>query len=91
MRAGLVLVLEQAFGRLRLHRIEASIQHANRRSIALVRSLGFRREGVVRGYLKIGGRWQDHERWALLAEEWQRERRTSRKRKGPAHNAARRA
>jgi RimJ/RimL family protein N-acetyltransferase len=24
----------------------------------------------VRGYLKIGNRWRDHERWALLKEEW---------------------
>lgn len=91
MRAGLVLVLEQAFGSLRLHRVEANIQHANRRSIALVRGLGFRREGVARGYLKIGRRWQDHERWTLLAEEWQRARRTSPKRRGAAQDAARRA
>lgn len=78
MRAGLGLALAEAFGTLRLHRVEANVQPANRRSIALVRSLGFRREGVARGYLKIGGRWQDHERWALLADEWHAARRSRR-------------
>jgi [ribosomal protein S5]-alanine N-acetyltransferase len=90
MRAGLALALAEAFGTLGLHRLEANIQRANRRSLALVRSLGFRCEGVARGYLKIGGRWQDHERWALLAEEWQRARRTP-TRKGEAQDPARRA
>ena len=31
--------------------------------------LGFRREGYSPRYLKIRGRWRDHERWALLADE----------------------
>jgi ribosomal-protein-alanine N-acetyltransferase len=68
-------VIDRAFRELRLHRLEANVQRSNRRSIALVRGLGFRREGVARGYLKIGGRWQDHERWALLNENWRRAKR----------------
>ena len=52
-----------------LHRLEASIQPANERSIALVRAAGFTREGFSRRYLKIGGRWRDHEHWAILAED----------------------
>jgi ribosomal-protein-alanine N-acetyltransferase len=69
MREGLELVLSYAFGDLRLHRLQASIQPENRRSIALVRGAGFRREGLARRYLKIGGRWRDHEHWAITAEE----------------------
>jgi ribosomal-protein-alanine N-acetyltransferase len=69
MREGLDLVLSYAFGDLRLHRLQASIQPENRRSIALVRGAGFRREGLARRYLKIGGRWRDHEHWAITAEE----------------------
>ena len=70
MRTGLHLVLARAFGDLGLHRVEANIQPANRRSIALVRSLGFRYEGLARRYLKIAGRWRDHEHWALVQEDW---------------------
>jgi ribosomal-protein-alanine N-acetyltransferase len=70
MTEGLALVLRWAFGPLRLHRVEANIQPGNAASRALVRRLGFRREGLSPRYLKIGGRWRDHERWALLAEEW---------------------
>ena len=67
MRRGLRAVIRHAFGPLKLHRVEANIQPANAASIALVRSCGFSREGFSPRYLKIGGRWRDHERWALLA------------------------
>jgi len=70
MREAVALALERAFGPLRLHRLEANIQPSNHRSIALVRGLGFRREGFSPRYLKVGGRWRDHERWALLREDW---------------------
>jgi [ribosomal protein S5]-alanine N-acetyltransferase len=69
MREGLHLVLRFAFDDLGLHRLQASIQPANERSIALVRGAGFRREGLSRRYLKIGGHWRDHEHWAILAED----------------------
>ncbi|MBZ5638965.1 MAG: GNAT family N-acetyltransferase [Acidobacteriia bacterium] len=70
MTEGMRLVIAHAFRTLKLHRLEANIQPENRASIALVRRLGFRREGYSPRYLKIGGRWRDHERWAILAEEW---------------------
>jgi ribosomal-protein-alanine N-acetyltransferase len=70
MREGLRLVVAKAFRELGLHRLEANIQSNNVRSIALVESLGFVREGTARRFLKIGNRWRDHERWALLKEDW---------------------
>ncbi len=70
MRAGLHLVIERAFTQYELHRLEANIQPQNVRSKALVQSLGFRCEGLSPRYLKIAGRWRDHERWALTSEEW---------------------
>jgi ribosomal-protein-alanine N-acetyltransferase len=74
MTEGLVLVLRRAFTELRLHRVEANIQPANTRSIALVRRCGFVREGFSARYLKVGGRWRDHEHWAMYAELWRGDR-----------------
>ncbi len=67
MRQGLQAVLRHAFRSLRLHRLEANIQPGNVASIALAASCGFRKEGYSPRYLKVGGRWRDHERWAILA------------------------
>jgi [ribosomal protein S5]-alanine N-acetyltransferase len=74
MKEGVQLLLRHAFRELRLHRIEANVQPQNVRSRGLVRSLGFQKEGFSPRYLKIGGRWRDHERWTLLAEGWKAER-----------------
>lgn len=69
MSAGLELVMSKAFGELQLHRLEANIQPKNQRSIDLVKRAGFRCEGLSPRYLKIAGRWRDHERWAITIED----------------------
>jgi [ribosomal protein S5]-alanine N-acetyltransferase len=69
MREGVGLLLKYAFQDLKLHRVEANVQPANSRSLALVKALGFRKEGFSPRYLKICGRWRDHERWARLADD----------------------
>ena len=69
MTEALGLVVRAAFDDLGLHRIEANIQPGNAASIALARRAGFRKEGFSPRYLKIGGQWRDHERWAILADE----------------------
>jgi ribosomal-protein-alanine N-acetyltransferase len=70
MSDGMRLVLRHAFVRLKLHRVEANIQPDNAPSISLVLRAGFKREGYSPRYLKIAGRWRDHERWAILREDW---------------------
>jgi ribosomal-protein-alanine N-acetyltransferase len=70
MTEALQLLLRHAFTKLKLHRLEANIQPGNAASIALVKRAGFVQEGYSRRYLKICGRWRDHERWAIVAEDW---------------------
>ncbi|HET9205437.1 MAG TPA: GNAT family protein, partial [Burkholderiaceae bacterium] len=67
MREGLQAVVRHAFTQLKLHRLEANIQPGNVASIALVQACGFSKEGYSPRYLKIAGRWRDHERWAIVA------------------------
>ena len=73
MREGLQLVLQCAFQELQLHRVEANIQPDNAASIALVKQCHFTKEGFSKRYLKIGSDWRDHERWALVAEDWEKD------------------
>ena len=61
MREGLTLLLKHAFGPLGLHRVEANI----------------RLEGFSPRYLKVSGRWRDHERWAITVEDVRGERQTA--------------
>ena len=68
MSQGLRLVIEEAFSRLGLHRLEANIQPGNLASIHLVERAGFVREGFSANYLLVDGEWRDHERWAIASE-----------------------
>jgi len=70
MFEGLKLVIDYAFSKLKLHRLEANIQPENENSIKLMKRPGFTKEGFSPRYLKIAGRWRDHERWAIVKENW---------------------
>ena len=74
MSEALALALDFAFGELALHRVEANVQPANERSLALVERLGFVQEGYSRRYVRIAGRWRDHARFAMLVEDWTKQR-----------------
>ena len=70
MTEAVALVLKHAFSNLKLHRVEANVQPHNTLSINVLKRCGFMKEGFSRNYLKISGRWRDHERWAIIKEDW---------------------
>ena len=70
MTEALGLMLGFAFGRLRLHRVEAACLPHNGPSRAVLAKNGFREEGYAKEYLCIDGRWQDHVLFGLLHDEW---------------------
>ena len=51
-----------------LHRIMANYLPSNVRSEALLKRLGFEKEGYAKSYLKINGIWKDHVLTSLISE-----------------------
>ncbi len=72
MTEAVKILLQFAFRELMLHRIEANVQPQNAASIAVLQRMSFTKEGFSPKYLKVGGRWRDHERWAIIVEDWKR-------------------
>jgi len=70
MSDALPLVLDFAFDRLRLHRVEAACLPINVPSRSVLLRTGFKEEGYARAYLQIDGKWQDHLLFAILREDW---------------------
>lgn len=75
MTEAVALLLDAAYTEVGLHRVEVNVQPNNTRSLALVERVGFVREGYSRRYVKVGARWRDHVRFAMIAEDWPRNRR----------------
>jgi ribosomal-protein-alanine N-acetyltransferase len=72
MTQGLGAVIQICFQELGLHRLKANIQPTNQPSLAIVRKLGFEKEGYSPRYLMVDSDWRDHERWAIRTETWYR-------------------
>jgi [ribosomal protein S5]-alanine N-acetyltransferase len=54
---------------LQLHHVQAAVIPRNRASVRVLEKAGFRREGHALRYLQIAGEWEDHDLFALLADE----------------------
>jgi ribosomal-protein-alanine N-acetyltransferase len=75
MGAAIALLLDHAFGTMRLNRIEAACIPRNERSIRVLEKAGFQREGLLRSYLRINEAWQDHFLYAITADDHARAKR----------------
>lgn len=64
--AALREAIDFAFGELDLHRLQAETLTDNRASQAVLRKCGFVAYGMAPEYLKIGGRWRDHDLFQLI-------------------------
>ena len=62
-------LIDIAFKDHKLHRIAAGIEAENKRSIKLVKKLGFRREGVSKKIVLLRGQWQDLVQYALTTDD----------------------
>jgi len=69
-----VVAFRFGFEDLELHRLQIAVIPRNRASRRVAAKLGLRDEGVAERYLEIAGRWEDHVRYAITAEEWQARR-----------------
>ena len=69
MKEALSIIIERAFKKFKLHRLEANIQPNNKSSIGLAKSVGLLYEGYSPKFLKINGDWRDHERWAMINDK----------------------
>ena len=65
----LAMAGDHALGTMGLHRMEVNIRPENTNSLAVVRKLGLRDEGIRAAYLHIDGKWRDHRTFALTTED----------------------
>jgi ribosomal-protein-alanine N-acetyltransferase len=69
MTDAVVAAVGFAFDSLQLNRLEAACLPVNVPSKRVLEKAGFALEGRARRYLKIDGRWQDHDLYALLYDD----------------------
>jgi [ribosomal protein S5]-alanine N-acetyltransferase len=70
-----ILICRFAFEHAGLHRVQPAVIPRNVRSIRVVEKAGFRREGRALKYLNIAGAWEDHDIFAMTAEDWEARKR----------------
>lgn len=68
-RKAIALTLDQAFGRLGLHRVDLRVLAFNIRAIRCYEACGFDHEGTEREAVRIGGAWEDEWIMGILAQE----------------------
>lgn len=64
------LILEYAFERLGLRRITAGVIEGHTASIALLKKMGFKEEGISRKHALVEGQYRDAVKFGLLIEDF---------------------
>lgn len=66
-------IIEYAFGKMNLHRLEAEVIETNSASIKLIEKFGFKKEGVLREAKFQNGKFIDIYRYGLLRSEYKKQ------------------
>lgn len=69
-KEAVLAVIDIGFKELNLHRVEAGIDPQNKRSIALAKSIGLRREGLSLRRIYLREKWLDLVLFAATSEEF---------------------
>jgi ribosomal-protein-alanine N-acetyltransferase len=69
-KEGVRLGIEMAFKELKLHRLEAGIEPTNKRSIALAKAIGLKREGYSKKRLFLRNQWLDMALYVVRSEDF---------------------
>jgi ribosomal-protein-alanine N-acetyltransferase len=70
MSEALAEVFRYGFEQMGLNRIDALVYPQNTRSVRLLAKLGFRKEGLLREYFRLGDEYYDHLLFSLLGNDW---------------------
>ncbi|MCP3801118.1 GNAT family N-acetyltransferase [Allokutzneria sp. A3M-2-11 16] len=63
------MMVRHAFGPVGLRRIVAPVGVGNRPAAFVLARNGFRKEGLLRRHMDVGGELRDHQLWSLLPED----------------------
>lgn len=63
-------LVDLAFAKHGAHRVQATCWVKNQRSARVLRKLGLRKEGRLRGYLKRAGVVRDEYMWGITRQDW---------------------
>lgn len=69
MTEAVILVVDFAFNKLELHRIEAGVMPHNIGSMKVLEKAGFHKEGIAVKNVKINGKWEDHQVLAIVGAD----------------------